>query len=228
MPTAQKCNIEANYRSEEVDDAVVQDILQTVFGVSCFYPKDLFYNLAYPSLRFDVSRRSDGRGYQMTLKGYGWVADPYLKFTKEVYESLNKRYPVSIVFLDSKGKKTLEYSKAGYWRTLLLNHCISFLILPFVTIGMLYLGNYLATLLSNGNDTGFFVKFARELLPTLIGFPISLVAFKLQPMILPTKVISSIIILASTFLFYFFTGNGLVGSLILLAIFVLQSIQSSL
>ena len=228
MPTAQKCNIEANYRSEEVDVSVVQDILQTVFWVSCFYPKDLFYNLAYPSLRFDVSRRSDGRGYQMTLKGYGWVADPYLKFTKEVYESLNKRYPVSIVFLDSKGKKTLEYSKAGYWRTLLLNHCISFFILPFVTIGMLYLGNYLATLLSNGNDTGFFVKFARELLPTLIGFPISLVAFKLQPMILPTKVMSSIIILASTFLFYFFTGNGLVGSLILLAIFVLQSIQSSL
>lgn len=228
MPTAQKCNIEAYYRSEEVDVSVVQDILQTVFGVSCFYPKDLFYNLAYPSLRFDVSRRSDGRGFQMTLKGYGWVADPYLKFTKEVYESLNKRYPVSIVFLDSKGKKTLEYSKAGYWRTLLLNHCISFLILPFVTIGMLYLGNYLATLLSNGNDTGFFVKFARELLPTLIGFPISLVAFKLQPMILPTKVMSSIIILASTFLFYFFTGNGLVGSLILLAIFVLQSIQSSL
>ena len=228
MPIAKQGNIEANYRSDEVDDAVAQDILQTVFGVSCFYPKDLFYNLAYPSLRFDVSRRSDGRGYQMTLKGYGWVADPYLKFTKEVYESLNKRYPVSIVFLDSKGKKTLEYSKAGYWRTLLLNHCISFLILPFVTIGMLYLGNYLATLLSNGNDTGFFVKFARELLPTLIGFPISLVAFKLQPMILPTKVMSSIIILASTFLFYFFTGNGLVGSLILLAIFVLQSIQSSL
>lgn len=228
MPTAKQGNIEANYRSEEVDVSVVQDILQTVFGVSCFYPKDLFYNLAYPSLRFDVSRRSDGRGYQMTLKGYGWVADPYLKFTKEVYESLNKRYPVSIVFLDSKGKKTLEYSKAGYWRTLLLNHCISFFILPFVTIGMLYLGNYLATLLSNGNDTGFFVKFARELLPTLIGFPISLVAFKLQPMILPTKVMSSIIILASTFLFYFFTGNGLVGSLILLALFVLQSIQSSL
>ncbi len=228
MPTAKQGNIEANYRSDEVDDAVAQDILQTVFGVSCFYPKDLFYNLAYPSLRFDVSRRSDGRGYQMTLKGYGWVADPYLKFTKEVYESVNKRYPVSIVFLDSKGKKTLEYSKAGYWRTLLLNHCISFLILPFATIGMLYLGNYLATLLSNGNDTGFFVKFARELLPTLIGFPISLVAFKLQPMILPTKVMSSIIILASTFLFYFFTGNGLVGSLILLAIFVLQSIQSSL
>ena len=228
MPTAKQGNIEANYRSEEVDVSVVQDILQTVFGVSCFYPKDLFYNLAYPSLRFDVSRRSDGRGYQMTLKGYGWVADPYLKFTKEVYESLNKRYPVSIVFLDSKGKKTLEYSKAGYWRTLLLNHCISFFILPFVTIGMLYLGNYLATLLSNGNDTGFFVKFARELLPTLIGFPISLVAFKLQPMILPTKVMSFIIILASTFLFFFFTGNGLVGSLILLAIFVLQSIQSSL
>jgi hypothetical protein len=228
MPTAKQGNIEANYRSDEVDDAVIQDILETVFGVSCFYPKDLFYNLAYPNLRFDVSRRSDGRGYQMTLKGYGWVADPYLKFTKEVYESLNKRYPVSIVFLDSKGKKTLEYSKAGYWRTLLLNHCISFLILPFVTIGMLYLGNYLATLLSNGNDTGFFVKFARELLPTLIGFPISLVAFKLQPMILPTKVMSSIIILASTFLFYFFTGNGLVGSLILLALFVLQSIQSSL
>ena len=228
MPTAKQGNIEANYRSEEVDVSVVQDILQTVFGVSCFYTKDLFYNLAYPSLRFDVSRRSDGRGYQMTLKGYGWVADPYLKFTKEVYESLNKRYPVSIVFLDSKGKKTLEYSKAGYWRTLLLNHCISFFILPFVTIGMLYLGNYLATVLSNGNDTGFFVKFARELLPTLIGFPISLVAFKLQPMILPTKVMSSIIILASTFLFYFFTGNGLVGSLILLALFVLQSIQSSL
>ena len=228
MPTAKQGNIEANYRSEEVEVSVVQDILQTVFGVSCFYPKDLFYNLAYPSLRFDVSRRSNGRGYQMTLKGYGWVADPYLKFTKEVYESLNKRYPVSIVFLDSKGKKTLEYSKAGYWRTLLLNHCISFFILPFVTIGMLYLGNYLATVLSNGNDTGFFVKFARELLPTLIGFPISLVAFKLQPMILPTKVMSSIIILASTFLFYFFTGNGLVGSLILLAIFVLQSIQSSL
>ena len=228
MPIAKQGNIEANYRSEEVDVSVVQDILQTVFGVSCFYPKDLFYNLAYPSLRFDVSRRSDGRGYQMTLKGYGWVADPYLKFTKEVYESLNKRYPVSIVFLDSKGKKTLEYSKAGYWRTLLLNHCISFFILPFVTIGMLYLGNYLATLLSNGNDTGFFVKFARELLPTLIGFPISLVAFKLQPMILPTKVMSSIIILASTFLFFFFTGNGLVGSLILLAILILQSIQSSL
>ena len=101
MPTAKQGNIEA----KEVDVSVVQDILQTVFGVSCFYPKDLFYNLAYPSLRFDVSRRSDGRGYQMTLKGYGWVADPYLKFTKEVYESLNKRYPVSIVSSIPKGRR---------------------------------------------------------------------------------------------------------------------------
>jgi hypothetical protein len=62
----------------------------------------------------------------------------------------------------------------------------------------------------------------------LIGYPISVLAFKVQPMITITKIANCLVILLTTFSFYLFTGNGLIGALILLTIFILRSIQSSI
>ena len=227
MAIAQKGHIQANYNPRNVEEAVAKDIVDTVFGISVGYPRDFFYNLAYPSLDFDLSKRNDELGYQMTLHGFGSVADPYLEFTKEMYEALRKKYRISIVFLTKSGELTFEYSKRNYWIAMLKNNLFLIILTPLVVMLMLWLNNKLAPLPIFASE-GFFGKFLKELLPVVIGYPITLVAFKLQPKTLLTKIFSWALVLISVFVFYLCTGSGLVGSLILLGLFVLQAIQGML
>lgn len=225
MAIAQRGSINCYYSPDSVSDSVANEVVEAIQHISFSYPRDGFYNLAYPKLDLNLTRLNDELGYQITLNGFGHVPDPYLKFTKELYHSLNKKYKTSIVFLDSNHNVTLDYSDNKYWKTLFQNHIISFIILPIVVIAMLALGRHLVSLINNESVVG---KALLEIIPLIVGYPISFIAFKTQPMIPATKVISCIIIIISVFSFYLFTGSGLIGSLILLAIFALQSIQSSL
>ena len=224
MAIARNGYVIAIYNPSNVADSVANDIVQIIDKISYGYPKDGFYNLAYPKLEFDLTKLNDEIGYQITLNGYGHVPDPYLKFTKEMYHALNEKYRVSILFLDSKHRVTLDYSDDKFWGVILKNHFFSFILIPIVVVAALSLCNHLIPSVS---DQNFWGKFLRELIPAIVGYSISFVAFKLQPMIPLTKILSWILILVTVFLFYLFSGSGLVGALILLGLFILKSIQSS-
>lgn len=220
-------SITANY-SDNIDESIANDIVQIIQKSLISYPNDLFYNLGYPSLSFDLTKFNDEIGYQIALKGYRSVSDTYLECTKSIYDSLQKKYKVSIVFLDPNGKTTLQYSKRGYWLTMLENNLFKLILLPCMIIGALMLLNYLSTKLPStiGNET--ILQILQEALPGAIGFLVSVVAFKAQPMTVITKIITCFIIITTVFLYYIFTGNGLWSSLILLILFILKSIQNSL
>lgn len=220
-------SITASY-SDNIEESTANEIVQIIWQSLISYPEDLFYNIAYPSLHFDLTKYNDEIGYQITLKGYRSVSDTYLDCTKSIYNSLKKKYKVSIVFLDREGKTTLQYSKRGYWLTMLKNNLFKLILLPSVIIGALMLLSYLSTKLPSAIENETVLKILQEALPGIIGLLVSIVAFKAQPMTVTTKIITCIIIITTVFLYYIFTGNGLWSSLILLALFILQSIQSSL
>ncbi len=225
MAIAKRGSVMAIYNPSNVADSVADDMVQIIQQISYGYPNDLFYNLAYPKLEFYLTKLNDEIGYQITLNGFGHVSDPALKFTKEMYHALNNKYNVSIIFLDSKHRVTLDYSDDKFLGVILQNHLFSFILIPIIVVATLSLCNHW---MSSVSDQTFWGKLLRELIPVFVGYPLSFVAFKLQPMIPLTKILSWILILVSVFLFYLFTGSGLVGSLILLGIFILKSINSSL
>ena len=225
MATVKRGSVIAFYNPSNVVDSVADDMVQIIQKISFDYPNNMFYNLAYPKLEFDLTKLNDEIGYQITLNGYGHVSDPYLKFAKEMYHALNKKYKVSILFLDSNHRVTLDYSDDKFLGVILQNHLFSFILIPIIAIATLSL---LSRWMSSVSDHTFWGKLLLELLPAVVGYPLSFVAFKLQPMIPLSKILSWVLILFTFFLFYFFTGRGLVGSLILLGLVILNSIQSSL
>ena len=94
---------------------------------------------------------------------------------------------------------------------------------------MFSLGNYLVSLLSTVINSKIILEpILENAIYPLIGYPISVLAFKVQPMITITKIINFLIVLLTTFGYYLFTGNGLIGALILLVLFILRSIQNSI
>ena len=224
MATVKRGSVQINYDLGNVTDRVADEMAEIIQRVSFDYPNDCFYNLAYPSVKFELTKFPDGSGYQLTkvLRNF---ADPYIQFIKKAYHALNRKYKESMVFLDSKGKVTLNYSDDKYAGILLRNHLFSIVLIPVVTVVVLSL---LGRWMPSAGDQSFWGKVLREVIPVVVGLPISFVAFKLQPMIPVTKILSCALIVVTVFLFYLFTGSGLVGSLILLGIFILQSIQNSL
>ena len=120
-------NISASYNSGNVEDNIAIDIAEIIFRNSSNHP-DCFYNMAYPILQFELIKNN--KGYQLSFVGYRWVADTYLQYTRHIYKALQKKYPVSIVFIDSERNITLEYSNKNYWKTLIKNNFIIYLILP--------------------------------------------------------------------------------------------------
>ena len=223
MPTYKRGNIIANY-SRIVEDEVAKDFVESFFQLAC----NCYCNSTIPTIYFDITKFNDEIGYQITLHGYRSVFDPDLKFTKEVYNELRKKYSISIVFLDKQGKLTFSYSNRNYWLALLKNNIFTLVLLPIIVVLMFWLGNRLSVFLTSRCHSESMVRIIKEVLPALIGFPISLIAFKIQPMIPITKAVNGLIVCLSVFLYYFCTGNGLTGSLILLALFVLNTIKESL
>ena len=224
MATVKRGSVQINYDSSNVADVVADEMAEIIQKVSFDYPNDSFYNLAYPSVKFELTKLPDGSGYQLT-NSLRNLADPYIQFIKRAYHALNRKYKVSMVFMDSKGKVTLNYSDDKYLGILLRNHMFSTVLIPVVTVVCLSL---LGRWMPSAGDESFWGRVLREVIPVVVGLPISFVAFKLQPMIPATKVMSCALIFITVFLFYLFSGSGLVGSLILLAIFILQSIQNNL
>ena len=226
MQIATYGNISASYNSGNVEDKIAIDIAEIVFRNTSNHP-DSFYNMAYPKLQFELIK--DNKGYQLSFVGYRWVADTYLQYTRHIYKALQKKYSVSIVFIDSERNITLEYSNKNYWKTLLKNNFIIYLILPPLIILLFSLSNYLTSLLSKLiTNRNVLDSILENALYPLICYPISVLAFKIQPMITITKIATWLVILFTTFGFYLYSGNGLIGALILLVLFILRSIQRSI
>lgn len=223
MPTYKRGNILVNYPAI-VEDEVAKDCVESIFQLAC----DFSYSTNIPSICFDITKFNDEIGYQITLYCHRFVSDPELKFTKEVYNKLREKYRISIVILDKQGKLAFSYSSRNYWLALLKNNIITLVLLPIVVVLMFWLGNRLSVFLTSRCHNESIIRIIKEVLPALIGFPISLIGFKIQPMIPLTKAINGFIVCLSVFIYYLCTGNGLTGSLILLALFVLNTIQNSL
>jgi hypothetical protein len=229
MQIAKYGNISAHYHFGNVEDVIAQDIAKIIFNYSIYYPRDIYYNMSYPDLHFELTKYNDEIGYQITFVGYGWVCDSYLQFTKRIYKALRKKYMISIVFLDNTGNITLEYSNRNYWITLLKNNLLLYLLLPPVTVILFLLGNYLTSLFSTLIKNKYILEAIMDnAVYPLIGYPISILAFKINPMITITRIINYMMILVTVFAFYLFTGNGLIGALILLVVFILKSIETSI
>lgn len=222
MPFARQGRINVNYSPNNVGDAVAKDIEDTFRRISYHYPDTTF------DLSFDLTKINDDIGYQITFHGITHIPDPCLEFIRSVYRELQKKYRVSIVFMDSKGKIVYQYSNKNYWGYLLKTNSLNFLIIPPIVVFSLWLGNYLISLLSSIISNETVMSFINEILPAAVGYPISLVAIKSSPKIPFTYIISCLIVLITVFLFYLFTGNGLIGSLLLMVIFILKTIQNSL
>jgi len=221
-------NISAHYHFGNVEENIAMDIAETIFKNSS-HCQDFYHNMAYPELHFELTKYNDEIGYQISFVGYGWVSDAYLQFTRRIYKALQNKYRIAIVFLDKKGNVTLEYSDKIYWKTLLKNNFIMYLLLPPIITLLLSLSNYVVFLLSTIiKNKDILDPILENAIYPLISYPISVLTFKVQPMITITKIANYLVILLTTFAFYFFTGNGLFGALILLAIFILKSIQLSI
>lgn len=217
MATANKLDITANFSPSNVDERIANDIVDTIAKVS--FPS--------PKLFFELTKINDEIGYQITFHGDGWISDKLLEFTKKMYLKLSKKYRINILFLDEKGKVALKYSNENYYKTLLKFHSKEYILLPFVVFGCFFLCHIFIKLISYLTNSDFFVNLAGELAP-FICYPISILAFGVQPPIMFTRIISYLIILSSAFAYYLFTGNGLWGSLILLVVFILNSVKESL
>lgn len=230
MATEQSGTLLVDYNPQYVNPVLAKDIVNIADHITLTYPKDFFYNIAYPHETFYLTKNyyHTETEYTITFQGYSNINDPYLEFTKSFDKALKKKhYYVSIVFLDKKGRTTFKYSNRNYWIGLLKNNIFTLILLPIIVILTLKLGNYLSDLAIEKIQRPRLLNAIQQLMP-LIGFPITLVAFKIKPMIKFTMVINSFVVLLTVFLFYFCSGNGLVGSLVLLVLFVLNSIQNSL
>ena len=228
MSFAKAGSITVNYNPDSVDTSIARDVVDTFNHVSLYYPNDIFFNLACPSLNFDLMKRNDEIGYQITFYDYNSLADTYLQFIKRVYKELQKKYKISIIFLGTKGNITFEYSKKNYWKALFKNNIIPILLIPPTVVFTLWLGNLILSWLSSVIKNEFVLNWVCEMLPLLIGYPVTIIAFKSMPLIPITKIINFVVVIISVFAYYFFTGNGLIGSCILMAICILQSIQNTL
>ena len=228
MPIVNYGRINVDYSPNNVGDAVAKDIADIFQRISYHYPDDFFYNLAYPNLSFELTKINDEIGYQITFHGITNIADPYLEFIRKAHKELQKKYKISMVFLDSSGKLAFQYTGKNYWSTLLKYNSLLFLMIPPVVVFSLWLSNYLFSLLSSVISNETVMSFINDILPAIVCYPITIIAIKSSPKIPATYIISCLIVLITVFLFYLFTGNGLIGSLILLVAFILKSIQDSL
>lgn len=228
MRTETSGSMTVEYDEMSVNPVTARDMVEIAYRESIPYPNDFFFNIAYPHETFYLTKYSDEIGYRITFRGYRHVPDPYLEYTRNLHQSLEKKgYRVSIVFLASDGKITFEYSDRNYRKELLKNNLFVMLAIPVVTVLTLILLNYLSGLAVSKVDSPALLNVIQQLLP-LLCYPMSILAFKSLPLIPLTKMTNGFIMILSVFMYYISTGNGLVGSLILLAIFVLNSIQNSL
>lgn len=215
-------NISASYNPKNIEDKIAIDIAQIIFRYSSYSPKS-FYNKTCPKLLFELIK--DNKGYQLLFVGYSYIPDTLLQYTKHIYKALQKQYSVSIVFVDDQRNITLEYSNRNYWKTLLKNNFVIYLLLPplvFISLFICYyLNNLLSRLITNSN---IFDPVLENYLYPLICYPYYVLAFHINPMITITKIISLFIILLTAFGFYFYIGNGLIGALLLLLVFILKII----
>lgn len=222
----EKCGeVTAYYSAGNVDNYVVKDIVNTVRSVSLGLLDSI--NSPAPRVTFDLNKFNDELGYQITFKTQSPISDHQLLLIKHIYNALRLKYKISIVVIDNS-KELFSFSNNNYQKALLKNNLMIYLLLPPVVMLTFAISHFLLDLLRSLFNSETLIGFISDNFIPLLGYPLSILAFGLKPMIFSTKAISYIIILLSAFSYYFITGNGLYGSLLLLILFILNSIKNSL
>lgn len=217
--------VTAFYSAGNIDVYVVKDIVNTVRSVSLGLLDSI--NGPAPRVVFELIKFNNELGYQITFNTNSPITDHQLLLTKNIYNTLRNKYKISIVIIDESGKE-FNFTNDNYRKAILKNNIFIYLLLPPVVMLTFAISHFLLDLLRSLFNSETLIGFISDNFIPLLGYPLSILAFGLKPMIFSTKVISYIIILLSAFAYYFITGNGLYGSLILLVIFILNSIKNSI
>ena len=216
-------SITVYYSPPRTETSVAQDIAETFDRVQGF---DIVYGPRFRNVRFELMKRSNEIGYQITFFDIS-IFDEFLDYIRDVKKELQKKYKISIVFLSIDGKAT-EFSNKHYWKSLFMSIITRLLAIPPVVIFCFWIGGLISSWLSSVIGNEIVMNIINELLPLITCYPIGVMSIAIMPNILKVRVLSLSIVLITAFLYYFFTGNGLIGSCLLLLAFILKSIQNSL
>ena len=159
------------------------------------------------------------------------VYNNMLELARNLQLNLNKKnYPSKIAYYNNNtNEKIFEYSNRTYWSFLLRNIAYINLFVIIFLIAGLYLSDLILHLLDKYIENKTFLSLIQDnLVSPLIGYPTSVVAFKLSPMIWKSRLITEIVILLTVYGYNVFTSHGYMGALILLGFFILQQIRDLL
>ena len=218
-------SVTAFYYADNVEKYVVKDIVNTVYSASIGLLDSI--NSPTPRVSFNLGKFNDELGYQITFDIRGSLSDHQLLLIKRIYNALRKKYKISIVVNSNNGEE-FKYTNKNYWIALLKNNLPIYLLLPIVVMVTFAISNFIFGLFKSFIKSETIRNIISDTFIPLLGYPLSIFAFVIKPMIFSTKFISCVIILLSAFAFYLITGNGLYGSFLLLVLYILKSIQDSL
>ncbi len=227
--------VSAYYHFWEIEDVVVKQITKTVNDelYSAVLANSSIFDISIidiPECQFLLSKK--GNYFHLDFYVIGCNADDArLEFARNLQRHLNKEnYPSKITFYNNKTKeKIFEYSKRTYWSLLLRNSAYTNLyVVIFLIIG-LFLSNLIFHFLDKYIDNKNILSLIQDnLVSPLLGYPVSVIAFKIWPTIWKTRLITEMVILITVFGYNMFTGYGFIGSLILLGVFLLQQIRDTI
>lgn len=181
-----------------------------------------------PASEFNISKENGKFKLDFLIHGYH-VEDYDLELAKDIHKRLSKEnLPSSVSYSNCKSHVQLfEYSKRNYWSSLLKNNLIVDLWVVIFLVPSIFLSNLILSFLENHISNFIYYEAIRDYVVTpVLGYPVSVVAFKLYHMTWKTKFMTMTVILLTVFLYYFIAGYGLNGSLILLGLFVISEIKS--
>ena len=212
------------YYSPPRTETKIEKDIATIFDQAIDF--DIVNGPRFRNVNFELMKRSDEIGYQITFFDIS-VFDEFLDYIRIVKKKLQKKYKISIVFLSINGEAT-EFSSKYYWTSLFMSIFLRLLAIPPVVVFCFWIGSLISSWLSSVIGNEIVMNIINELLPLITCYPIGVMSIAIMPNILKVRVLSLSIVLITAFLYYFFTGNGLIGSCLLLLAFILKSIQNSL
>lgn len=228
-------NVSAYYHFWEIEEEMVKKITKIVHD-------ELFSAILVNSSPFDISLIKIPKcEFLLCKKSNYYYLDFYvigsnayddrLEFARNLHRHLNKEnYPSKISFYNSKTNEIIfEYSNRTFWLLLLRNSAYLNLWVVLFLIAGLFISDLIFPFLDKFIDNKLILTIIQDnLISPLIGYPISVIAFKIWPMIWKTRFITEIIILLTVYGYNLYTGHGYIGSVILLCMFLLQQIRDSI
>lgn len=183
-----------------------------------------------PEYNFHLSKKN-GK-YQLDFYDiFSHLQDYELQLVRDIYKRLSKdKYPSTICFYNKNSKKLVyEYSDRSFWLSLLQNNAVLNSWIIIFLVPALYLADLTTSfLLDHISQTDVVMNIRQYIVDPLLGYPASIIGTKLWHTIWKTRLMTTIVVLLTVFLYNYITGNTLVGSLILLGVFILEQIRERL